>query len=288
MVAGLKTLVVITALDLLTASVSLPSGAANANQPYDPLPLIKVVGITSPSPELVEVQSKDAPLPISLTPKSDLFIGSRTDSVAGSPVGVYTAADFGVVTGKNAMGNEAAFVAIDNAAAPVEYRFEVTASVPITLNLQKDGSIAVTDAGGQTVNYIQRPWATDANGSSLPTSYSVRGQIITQHLTLSGATFPVIADPSFGCGPFQCQLLFNRTETHDWATAGLLGLGGAAGACGLAGPQAVAICAVAAAAIGVTAVLADNHKQCVALQLVGINSLLWTYYPYTYSGGYCR
>jgi hypothetical protein len=45
---------------------------------------------------------------------------------------------------------------------------------------------------------------------------------------------------------------------------------------------------VAAAAIGVTAVLADNHKQCVALQLVGINPLLWTYYPYTYSGGYCR
>lgn len=40
------------------------------------------------------------------------------------------------------------------------------------------------------------PWAVDATGASLPTYFTVVGDVITQHVDTSTAEFPVISDPS--------------------------------------------------------------------------------------------
>ncbi|WP_127549896.1 hypothetical protein [Actinoplanes sp. OR16] len=44
---------------------------------------------------------------------------------------------------------------------------------------------------------IDTPWAVDANGNELPTSYSVNGTTLSQTVDTLGAAFPIVADPAF-------------------------------------------------------------------------------------------
>ncbi|ROS52552.1 hypothetical protein [Frigoribacterium sp. PhB24] len=46
-----------------------------------------------------------------------------------------------------------------------------------------------------TLAEFEQPWAVDARGESLPTSYSIEGNTITQTVDTTDATFPVVADP---------------------------------------------------------------------------------------------
>lgn len=64
---------------------------------------------------------------------------------------------------------------------------------------------------------IEAPWAVDAAGTSLPTSYTVNGNVLTQNVDTAGATFPVVADPTtavFGwyLGPV-VYITFSRADT---------------------------------------------------------------------------
>lgn len=45
------------------------------------------------------------------------------------------------------------------------------------------------------VGGLAAPWAVDATGSLLPTSFTVDGQTLTQHVDTNGAVFPVVSDP---------------------------------------------------------------------------------------------
>lgn len=165
--------------------------------------------------------------------------------------------------------------------APQDYTF-VLGDESTRLVQGGDGAVSVQNSDGRTVNYVQPPWAVDAKGKQLPTSFTVEGNVLTQHIDTRGATFPVVADPQFGCTVVQCSIYWNHSETHDWATAGILALGGAAAACGLAGPEAVAICAAYAGAIGATAIYADNHNQCVGFSISPLFNN-----PFAYAGPQC-
>lgn len=59
---------------------------------------------------------------------------------------------------------------------------------------QQMETITVTEA----IAHIAAPWAVDANGSPLPTRYSVEGSTVIQTVETTAATaFPVVADPSW-------------------------------------------------------------------------------------------
>ncbi|NKG21831.1 hypothetical protein [Paeniglutamicibacter terrestris] len=65
--------------------------------------------------------------------------------------------------------------------------------------LQDDGSLhlAGEPAGvKETLMVMDAPWAVDANGIKLPTSFNLDGTRIVQTIDTAGATFPVVADPS--------------------------------------------------------------------------------------------
>lgn len=47
----------------------------------------------------------------------------------------------------------------------------------------------------QQVASLAAPWAVDANGKSLPTSYEVSGNVVRQIINTEGAAFPIVADP---------------------------------------------------------------------------------------------
>lgn len=95
--------------------------------------------------------------------------------------------------------------------APTIYAYKLTLPLGYAPYLQPNGTIALelktiglvkgapTEAG--TLGIIQPAWATDAQGNPVPTSYTVDGLTVTQHVGFTASTaFPVVADPSVSFG----------------------------------------------------------------------------------------
>ena len=57
------------------------------------------------------------------------------------------------------------------------------------------GDTLLSDASHHYIGTLAAPWARDASGRSLPTTYSWSGSTLTQHVELEGARFPVLLDP---------------------------------------------------------------------------------------------
>jgi hypothetical protein len=54
--------------------------------------------------------------------------------------------------------------------------------------------VGTTTTQAQVIT-IKAPWAVDATGTSLPTSYTFANGILTQTVDTTGASFPIVADP---------------------------------------------------------------------------------------------
>ncbi len=81
-------------------------------------------------------------------------------------------------------------------AAPRRYRFPVRGA--IALRHLPGGEVAVLGAAGQEVGAIAAPWARDAAGRAVATSYEIDGTTLVQVVAHDqrGVTYPVVADPS--------------------------------------------------------------------------------------------
>jgi Protein of unknown function (DUF2599) len=111
-------------------------------------------------------------------------------------------------------------VNIPDSNSPSSYDFPIELQANEKLILNQDGSAAVTKPLTKEEKdripeknlpegliipdysvklFIAKPWAKDANGKELKTSYSVNDNILTQNIDLAGAVFPVVADPAY-CG----------------------------------------------------------------------------------------
>jgi hypothetical protein len=114
--------------------------------------------------------------------------------------------------------------ALNNADAPTDFSvpLDLPAGASLIANDEGGYDIVTLDANGtaSTQAVISAPWATDANGRSLPTSYTLDGTTLTQHIDTSGAAFPVIADPKVDWGWTSYTVYFSWRETK------LLALGG--------------------------------------------------------------
>ena len=88
---------------------------------------------------------------------------------------------------------------IDSAAAPTEYAYPITLPPGASLQPAEGGGATITDADGVAIAGIQAPWAKDAAGMDVPTSFRIVGDTLTQVVDLSSPTlaFPVVADPSW-------------------------------------------------------------------------------------------
>lgn len=171
----------------------------------------------------------------------------------------------------------------------------------VTQVLRADGGadlLVEVDAIVFTVGAIEPPWAADADGHDVATSYTVSGNDLIQHVDHGpGSAYPITADPTFSLG-WWAYLHFNRAETATIAAAGWspATLGGvcAAVSAPLLGPSAAlmgALCAVQAGAIVYTAGIANNSnpKACLVLKyrppvLLGQGTLN----PETYRDSRCK
>lgn len=114
--------------------------------------------------------------------------------------------------------------------------YPVTSSAGTRVEPQANGSVnLVQDVIGPpadqsstfttsvVVTTIHTPWAVDANGKSLPTTYTYANGVLTQRINTTGAAFPVVADPWVTGGLFT-YVHFSRAETINlyktWKTSG--------------------------------------------------------------------
>ncbi|MEU2856469.1 hypothetical protein [Streptomyces syringium] len=121
-------------------------------------------------------------------------------------------------------GGARTLVTLKNAAAPTEQHF--------TLTLPK-GARVIPDASGyhvvkpadqgvsMTVGAIEAPWAKDAHGKPVATSYKLDGnQLVQQVETNKDTAFPVVADPKITWGNVTGTAYFTKGETKSIAIYG--------------------------------------------------------------------
>ena len=176
---------------------------------------------------------------------------------------------YGIITGPGKSGLDAGYIVINNPTAPSEYKF-VVGDVDTQLVLNTDGTITVNSLSGEQLNYIQPAWARDSTGKELPTRYAVNGNVITQTVDHLGAQYPVVADPSFGCGVGWCSMYLSRSETNNIANFPASAAAIVAGACGSAPTPVAFVCGIAVAHIADMAVNAQKQNRCVGLVTYGV------------------
>ncbi len=133
----------------------------------------------------------------------------NADDRSGDAVAVQTLAD----------GSTRIQTVMGGAESPREFGYRMAGYQPY----QGDtGEVIFLNEAGDYVP-VAAPWAVDANGESVPTSYEVRGDELFQVVTPGAETaYPVVADPSWiWNGPIWGMKL-NRAETsrvRDYAAA---------------------------------------------------------------------
>lgn len=118
-------------------------------------------------------------------------------------------------------GGQQTLVFISSAEAPTDYEFNLPQG--FTAKAGVDGGVAVFN-DSVYVGTIPAPWATDANGARVPTSYKVSsdGMGIIQSVNHLGAAYPVVADPRWVWWWGGVDIYLSRSETA-WAVTGGLG-----------------------------------------------------------------
>ena len=156
---------------------------------------------------------------------------------------------------------------ITGPSAPSSYAYKLKLPAGYSPYVQPDGTIALeTDAVGKaggtptqatTLGFIGQAWATDANGQAVPTSYTVKGDAVTQHVDLSHVSaFPVVADPKVTLG-WVVYVFFSKGDLQAWLFTALVdGAGAAAGAA----------CAFA------------SEVPPVAIACAGLVAFVWSYF----------
>lgn len=113
----------------------------------------------------------------------------------GSPI-ITTAHDGALLTSYESSLGVQTLIKIPDAAAPVEYAFPFDLPGSDRLELQADGSVFMVDVTGTPTAMLDVPWAFDADGNAVSTSFRVEGNSVIQTIDTSTVTsFPVIADP---------------------------------------------------------------------------------------------
>jgi len=152
--------------------------------------------------------------------------------------------NFGRVYGDTSRDTDIAIRTIDSGVQMLAILHSPTASntqryrldVPAGTDLQAlNGGYALVQSDGTVAGIIAAPWATDATGRALPTSYSLEGTTLVQTTDTTGASFPVVVDPkiTFGFGIY-LNMWGHEVRTAAAAIVAIGGVG-AAVACTLIG-----------------------------------------------------
>lgn len=140
--------------------------------------------------------------------------------------------------------------------------------------------VAAGPQGPVLLARIAAPWAVDATGRRLPTSYALHGDTLVQRVQTRGAVYPVVVDPSVARKWYGWQVRFSAWETKTMA----LGTGGTAYVASVV-PQPLLsrVLAASAGAVSLWAAAAMTYDKCLALNVrylpPGLNPWYWSCGP---------
>lgn len=128
-------------------------------------------------------------------------------------------------------GADAAVQVLDDGAVRVQtitpdaqgpHTFTYTFGEGITPILGDDGTVElvqeVSDGIAMTIGTVERPWAADATGATIPTTYQVEGDALVQNIEpTADVVYPIVADPKLTKTWWNTTVYFNRSETNTIA-----------------------------------------------------------------------
>lgn len=205
-------------------------------------------------------------------PETNTVTGVK--SGAGTIVYADAARSTDLAVQPTADGGARALVTLKNSTAPDEYRFGLDLPPGTELIADGHGGYLIAKSGDQgatVVGSIDAPWAKDANGKSVPTSYRVEGGALVQKVTTTADTaFPVVADPKVSVGwnvylkfsKAEVKALNNKIQYADTSVAACAALVNPFAAIGCAGFGTVVI-----KRIQRVWQYAKDHNRCVELKL---------------------
>ena len=122
-----------------------------------------------------------------------------------------------------------AVIIIDDADDATEFRFQGAVPDGHTAVVQQDGSVAIFDAEGNPAGGWEKPWAVDAAGKPVSTSFTIEGETLVQTVNHIGHAYPVVADP---CGGWSRLLRCAVAATLVVVAVSQCGSGNAVGCAG--------------------------------------------------------
>ncbi|MFE5539422.1 hypothetical protein ACFQ78_27230 [Streptomyces sp. NPDC056519] len=171
-------------------------------------------------------------------------------------------------------------VTLKDASAPTEQRFDLR--LPPNTRAVPDGTGGfdiVKDGTPLSMGAIAAPWAKDAHGKPVSTSYALEGGTLVQRIeTNSDTAFPVVVDPKFTWGIVTGTAYLNKSETNSVTTYGGL----ATFAASYLPPPFNVVAGLDMVTIIANANSAKNSGECVKLKL-----MVPLVVSGIYSGGYC-
>ncbi|MFE5869556.1 hypothetical protein ACFQ6V_13025 [Streptomyces roseifaciens] len=95
-------------------------------------------------------------------------------------------------------GGIRALAVLKDASAPREQRYDIGLPDGARLVKLDNGAVAAIAKNGSFLGGFATPWAKDAHGSPVPTSYRIDGNTLIQSVQTTDSTaFPVVADPKW-------------------------------------------------------------------------------------------
>jgi hypothetical protein len=99
---------------------------------------------------------------------------------------------------------------IGGPSAPTEYTFGFDLAANMRLAQTSAGGVVI-ERGNEVVGYVEAPWAVDASGRPVPTSYEIRNNLLVQTVAHVGSAYPVVADPRVSVGRYW-YVRYSKTE----------------------------------------------------------------------------
>lgn len=199
---------------------------------------------------------------------------------------VYTSDDAASVAVQPLADGSTRFLSVlENESAPERYDYTFEG---FALALQEDGSVLVLD-GGLQVGVIAAPWATDADGVSVPTRYEVEGSTLSQVVdhVAGNSAYPIAADPKVTVSWWNTTVYLNKRDMNDLAfVAG----GAALVARRIPNPALRGAVEVSGTGIATAAAWALGRGKCMKFVFYGhiFGPKVPQLYGGSEAGGYCR
>lgn len=154
----------------------------------------QTMGITLPGTPESNAKAKKKGLPAAL--QTGQALNKKLYKGTGDPLLSTTLPHAALTSYKTTAGTQT-LITIDSAAAATEYRFPLNLPQGSSAAIQSDGSVSIKDSTGLFLGGYSAPWAIDADGTTIPSTFTVEGNTLIQQVEFTTTTsFPVTADPS--------------------------------------------------------------------------------------------